>query len=201
MQVPEFSRGFRLSSKPKRSGGRYSVAFALVDDPEKRLAREEAAKIFRDLDVVAVPELFGDGGRVRRDQAVFEIPERRIGGERLAGENIERGGGDGAVAQSVGKGGFVHQGTATHVDEAGVALHAAQAFGGNDARRLRCTRGAEDDVIGFGEHAVEVRGTVHRGKSLASLLRMFADGDDTHAEGIRALGGFAADAAEAEQAE
>jgi hypothetical protein len=62
------------------TGSDRSVAFALVDDGQQRLAGEVAAEIFADEVVVAGPESLCEGGGVGRDEEMIEIPERGVRG-------------------------------------------------------------------------------------------------------------------------
>lgn len=76
-----------------------SVAAALVADREQRPARHVAAHVVQEALQRLKLELLGAVGAVRRQEGVGQGPQRRVGRQRLDGEDVEGGAADAALRQ------------------------------------------------------------------------------------------------------
>ena len=128
-----------------------------------------------------------------------QVEQRRLGG-RLAGEHVERGAADAAVADGVGQGRLVDDAAARHVDDAHARLGLGEAVGVDQADRLGRLDDVEGDEVGGGGQLVEVdQLDVELAGPLGGHERVV--GDDPHAERAGPLRDELADAAEADDAE
>ena len=171
-----------------------------VDRGGDDAAGERGDDLLGRLHAGAVLRLGGRGAQVGRDDDVG-VAEERVVGDRLLGEDVQRGAGDLA---GVDRGLEVlvdHERPAGDVDDPHAVLALGQRLGVDEALGLRGLGQVQRDEVAGGEHVVGGLGLL--GADLAEALR--ADervvGDDAHAEGAGADRDQLADAAEAEHAE
>ena len=99
-----------------------------------------------------VLRLAGAGPEVRGDDDLGQVEQRRLGG-RLAGEHVERGAADAAVADGVGQRVLVDDPAARHVDDALAGLGLGQVVGADHPDRLGGLDDVEGDEVGHARPA------------------------------------------------
>src|SRR5277367_3137277 len=135
-----------------------------------------------------MPEAIAYGTGVRREEEIWGAPQGAVGGERLDGGYVESGASERAGFQRVDEGGFVEEGAAAYVDEAGTGLHAGDLWCANEVTRFGGFGGGDYDIVrvrqGFfellgGEDFFGVRGVAFAGARYAP---------DAHVKGGGAFG-------------
>src|SRR6184192_2922438 len=94
-----------------------SISSLLIYQPEQRFTFEVAAQVLRKQFVVPLPESLVHSCGMRRDQQMFEFPQRRICRQRLFVEHIKRGSGNLPLAKGFDQRSFIDQRTAAYVDQ------------------------------------------------------------------------------------
>src|SRR5216684_3680958 len=139
-------------------------------------------------------------GDVRSNDHVVELPERVAGGERLLGEDVERGAAKAIRPQRLEEGGLVHDGATRDIDEPRGRLHGGELGGADQApRRLRQGH-REDDEVGRGQGRLEIAHPVDS-LGLGHLPAALGHAEHAHAEGPRRARHGPADVSEADHAE
>ena len=136
---------------------------------------------------------------MRGGDDVLELEQRAVGA-RLAGEDVEAGGGDPALLERHVERVLVDDAAAGGVDEHQAGLDLGELVLADEPDGLRGLRQVHGDEVGLGEQLVEGhQADAHlRG---AAGLHVGVVGDDLHAEGRQPLRDQHADAAEADDAD
>ena len=139
-------------------------------------------------------------GHVRHDPQVRRVPERAVGRQRLAREDVEGRAGQPALAQRIDERGLIHDAPARQVHEQRARLHAPETLAREQAACLVGEREQQHHHVGLREHDVRPRRRLdarHRRMRLRRALRA----DHAHAERRGLHGERLADRAEPEDAE
>ena len=129
------------------------------------------------------------------------LAERMVGGERFFAEHIERSSGDFARVERREQIGFDDDLAARAVHDADVRLHLGERSRVQHSLRLFRHRHVNGDKIRDAINRIQVRCELDAERLRAGFGEERIIRHDLHAEGERALGDFAADAAHAENAE
>ena len=172
-----------------------------VGEGQKGLAIKKAADIFQEGIEVTFGNAGRGGGDMGRDDYVFHLPERVIGGQRFDLEDVECGAGNVFLLQSSSEILQIDDGAAADVDQIRGGLHLAKLLGAEQFFSLGSVRGSDDDEIADGQEvgqAVDVPDVIDDAGHFAGEG---IDGVDGHAERGGAVTDFRADGAGAHDAE
>ncbi len=151
-------------------------------------------------DAGAILGLRRRGPEVGRDDDVL-AGEERVLGERLGGEDVERGAGQLARLKTGLQRVEVDQLAAGAVDDAGAVHHLGDRLVVDQADRLRRLRHVQGDQVGAAEQLLDAVDTVDAELAKALGGDELVEGDDLHLEALSAFGDELADPPEADHSE
>jgi len=134
------------------------------------------------------------------DNDVVHAPQGMVFGEGFHFEDVETGTGEFAIFEGDGEGFEVYNFATTNVDEHGTLFHCGNGGAVDHVGGFVGVRHADGDEVGFGEHLVEVFGSVDVFDIVGGAFGSGVYGKHAHAKGVGALGHSEANTTEAHDA-
>src|SRR3984957_6008505 len=159
-----------------------SISLPLIHHKPQFLPRKISPQIVRKQFVMPMPDLLRQPGGMRRNQQIFQVPQRRIFGQRLLFKHIQSGSSNASRLQRLDQRLLIHLRPAPYIDKVRTRLHRPETRGIDQSPRVFDEWRRQHDEVRFLQQLIHCRRRTHSlDPGRPSLLHMLAHRNHAHA--------------------